>query len=408
MTADRGLFAALSRVCPDVREATEDDAITGVIPSWTAAPATAAEAAALMRLAAHHDLAVTARGAGTKLDWGNPPRRADLLVDLGNLDGILEHQAGDLVVRVQPGVRLDPLARILAEQGQQLALDDPVGGATVGGTISTAVCGPRRLRYGAPRDLLIGVTTVLADGTITRSGGKVIKNVAGYDLGKLFTGAFGTLGLVVEAVFRLHPLPAACAWLILNPADRATAVSAMRTLLHSQAAPSAIEWDSAQGPPEVAALFEGGAAESRAAALRRSLGDGRTSDRPPPWWGTHPDGTLIEVRFPVGRFSEVLGEIDEAARDHAVAARTRGGFGLLHVGVSEDPADAPDTAAFIMRIRGNLAALGGVVIVRRAAGAVRDRVDVWGPGGAVRLMRRVKERFDPQGLLSPGRLVGGV
>ena len=130
---------------------------------------------------------------------------------MGSMDQVIEHAAGDLVARVQAGTTMGQLAAVLATAGQQLALDAPAE-ATVGGVIATGTAGPRRFRYGAPRDLLIGLTVVRADGVVAHSGGKVVKNVAGYDLGKLFAGSRGTLGLITEATFRLHPLPAEVAY----------------------------------------------------------------------------------------------------------------------------------------------------------------------------------------------------
>ena len=139
------------------------------------------------------------------------------------MDQVLEHAAGDLVVAVQAGIRLDELAKVLATAGQRLAIDSPAsaGGSsgTVGGLIATGAAGPLRYRYGSPRDLMIGITVVRADGTVAKSGGKVVKNVAGYDIGKLFAGSLGTLGLITEATFRLHPLPEAAAWITLDCPD---------------------------------------------------------------------------------------------------------------------------------------------------------------------------------------------
>ena len=131
----------------------------------------------------------------------------DLLVDLSAMDHVLEHSAGDLIVRAEPGVRLSELQRLLAGSGQRLAIDEVVPGSTIGGLVATGLCGPMRLAHGCVRDLLIGVRVVRADGVAAKSGGKVVKNVAGYDLGKLYTGSYGTLGIVAEAVFRLHPVP---------------------------------------------------------------------------------------------------------------------------------------------------------------------------------------------------------
>src|SRR5579859_6304501 len=206
---------ALTAACDQTREGSSGDAIGGVepalVPAFVAAPGSTDEAAAVMRAAAEHSLVVVARGAGTRLGWGAPPSRCDLLVDMSRMSSVVEHSAGDLVARLQAGARMGDVAAALGRDGQELALDVP-DGATVGGVVASGLAGPRRLRYGTPRDLLIGITIVRADGTVARSGGKVVKNVAGYDLGKLFAGSAGTLGLITEATFRLHPLPSARAY----------------------------------------------------------------------------------------------------------------------------------------------------------------------------------------------------
>ncbi len=203
---------ALVDACPVVREGVPaSDAIAGVVPSFVAFPASTEEASALLRAAVARDLTVVARGAGTGLDWGTPPASADLVIDMQAMDQVLEHAAGDLVARAQAGVTMRHLASVLASAGQELAVDAPAE-ATVGGVVATGTAGPRRLRYGAPRDLLIGITIVRPDGAVAHSGGKVVKNVAGYDLGKLFCGSQGTLGLITEVTFRLHPRPAAVAY----------------------------------------------------------------------------------------------------------------------------------------------------------------------------------------------------
>ncbi len=201
------------------------------------------------------------RGAGTGLAWGGPPSRCDLVVDLRSMDQIVEHEAGDLVARVQAGATIGQLAVALGSAGQQLALDVPAE-ATVGGVVATGTAGPRRFRYGTPRDLLIGITVVRADGVVAHAGGKVVKNVAGYDLGKLFAGSQGTLGLITEATFRLHPLPAAVAWVTaeFGPAERAGAVAAVAAAAGSPLVPSAVELDwpgGSQRPLRVGVLLEG-------------------------------------------------------------------------------------------------------------------------------------------------------
>src|SRR6266566_2265966 len=236
--ADDVVLWALAAACPATRAAGGGDAVAGVTPRYAASPASVTEASAVMRAADEQGLAVVARGSGSRLDWGAPPRRCDLVVDTLRLDQVVEHAAGDLVARIQAGAGMRRLGEVLAAAGQQLALDPapgdgpagqgPAGGepastGTVGGTLATGTAGPRRLRYGTPRDLVIGITVVRADGTVASSGGKVVKNVAGYDLGKLFAGSYGTLGLIVEAVFRLHPLPTAAAYTTVDVAGPAEA-----------------------------------------------------------------------------------------------------------------------------------------------------------------------------------------
>src|SRR5215467_8704402 len=167
--------AGLATACADVAAAADTDQIAGVQARYVAAPSSTSEAAALLHAAAALGLSVVPRGTGTRLHWGNPPVSCDLIVDTRRLDQVLEHAAGDQVLRVQAGVTLDELAKTLSAAGQRLSLDPPAGGC-VGGVLATNAAGPLRYRYGAPRDLLIGITVVRADGTVARSGGKVVKN----------------------------------------------------------------------------------------------------------------------------------------------------------------------------------------------------------------------------------------
>src|SRR5437879_24851 len=192
----------------NVRAATAVDAIASVQPKLVIEPGTASEIAEILRLSNEAGLAVIPRGGGTKLGWGNAPTRADVILSVARLTEIIEHAWADLTVTVEAGCTIQRLQETLAEHGQRLALD-PLWPerATVGGVLSTNDSGALRLRFGALRDLIIGVTIALPDGTLASSGGKVVKNVAGYDLPKLVTGALGTLGVITRAVFRVHPLP---------------------------------------------------------------------------------------------------------------------------------------------------------------------------------------------------------
>ena len=190
----------------NVREASGEDAVDGVEPSVVVEPATIEEISEVMKLASREGLAVSPRGGGTKMGLGNPPREVDLILSTARMDEVIEHVPGDQIVRAQAGLKLEDLQEKLAESDQMLGVDPPEEGATIGGVVAANSSGPRRLRYGTVRDLIIGIKIVLADGTVAKAGGKVVKNVAGYDLSKLFTGSLGTLGVIAEANFRLHPI----------------------------------------------------------------------------------------------------------------------------------------------------------------------------------------------------------
>jgi len=425
---------ALARACRAVRPAGPRDTVADVMPDWVAAPASVDEASALLAVATEHGLAVVPRGSGTAIGWGAPPARCDLLIDTLRLDRVVEHEAGDLVARVQAGVTMAGLAEALAPAGQQLALDVPPGNGTraasptVGGVLATGAAGPRRLRYGTPRDLVIGVTVVRADGTVAKSGGKVVKNVAGYDLGKLYTGSHGTLGLITEAVFRLHPLPAASAFVTAGYTGPEAAAQAVAAAAGSELGPAAIEIDrpARDGLISVAVLLEGdpaGVAE-RAAGLRSVLGAGTAlAGRPPTWWARvdSTDRTVIRIAFWAAALPGVLAAVDRAAAaaglDPAVGGSAAAG--VLHAVPGRDAGPAA-VADFLTGLRAGLAGLepgsaGGEgpparasAVVLTAPAPVRDHLDLWGPVPALPLMRALKEQFDPGHLMAPGRFAGGI
>jgi len=373
----------------------------------TASPGSTEDAAEILGRAARDDLAVRIRGAGTKGGWGVPPRRVDLILDTRNLTGVVEHAAGDLITVVRAGTAMEALAAGLP--GQQLALDVPLPGATVGGTVAANTSGPRRMLYGTVRDLLIGITVVRPDGKVAHAGGKVVKNVAGYDLGKLFTGSYGTLGLITECAFRLHPRPAARAVVRSLVPDPGRAVAAV---LGTQVVPSAVEINAPpDGGVEIAVLVEGSAAgvRDRAATLAKLL-DGESTDEPPPWWGGYPwrDGDLgLKLTAPLSKVPDLLA----AARESGAPLTVRGsaGTGVLYAGLPEpgtDPGCSAQTVVEYLRaaaVRG-----GGHAVVLTAPPGVRATLDMWGPVSGLALMRRVKDQFDPGHRFAPGSFVGGI
>ena len=417
------LRPALAAACPALSEGAAADAVFGVVPSFVASPGSTAEAAALLRAAASFGLTVVPRGAGTGMSWGAPPSSCDLVVDLRSMGQVLEHAAGDLVARVQAGLTMGRLASAFAAAGQELALDVPAD-ATVGGVVATGTAGPRRFRYGAPRDLLIGLTVVRADGVVAHSGGKVVKNVAGYDLGKLFSGSHGTLGLITEATFRLHPVPGAVAWVTaeFGPAERAGACSAVAWAAASALVPSAVELDwpgGAQRVLRVGVLLEGtefGVTEraKQMAELLASAGGGSVgvSDAAPPRWGVLPSqSTVVRVSFWVRDLEPVLGALAAAGADAGVRPTVSGPAGAGALYACLDPG-APDDAAarFVTVLRGQVAGcIGsrGSVVVLAAAPPVFAAVSAFGAVPGAALMQAVKDQFDPGHRMFPGRGLGG-
>ncbi|MPQ98753.1 FAD-binding protein [Modestobacter sp. I12A-02628] len=414
---------ALSGACDDVREATAADAVDGVPASLVARPASTAEVGEVLRAAAGHELAVVPRGRGTKSTWGRAPERADLVVDLSRMSAVLDHAAGDLVVETQAGALLADVQAVVGTAGQRLALDEPVPGSSIGGTLATNSSGPGRLAVGTARDLLIGVTVVRADGVVARAGGRVVKNVAGYDLGKLVIGSFGTLAVVTEAVFRLHPVAPARQWVTVGVDSAGRAQELAQRVVHSQLVPAAVEvdWpgDGDGGAGSLGVLLEGTPAgvETRTAALTGLLGGGTAAGTAPAGWGRYPwdddgvTGRATALKATVA-LSGVAGALDagrRAATDAGTTLSWRGsaGAGVLYGAL---PATAgPDAVAAVLGpLRAACAAAGGALVVLDAAPEVEAAVDTWGPVPAIDLMRRVKERFDPERRLAPGRFVGGI
>jgi glycolate oxidase FAD binding subunit len=405
------------------REATAEDAVDGVAPSFVVAPGSTKETSELMKFANDQDLAVAPRGGGTTMSLGNPPRELDLILGTTRMNGVVEHVPGDQVVRVQSGIRLRDLQERLAGSDQMLGVNPPEEGegATVGGVVATNSSGPRRYRYGTIRDLIIGITVVLADGTVAKAGGKVVKNVAGYDLSKLFTGSLGTLGVIAECNFRLHPMPEVARTVAVELPDTASAGGASQAILHAQLVPSAVElyWSGEtrlltvliEGIPsgveaqvQTASHILGGFGEVRTLSDEET-GSLRASGRP----GTSGDEVAIKLSAPPAELTGVLDSTLGASSRRGVTPRITGhaGIGVTYVGLSGG--DEEVRSQVVEELREIWLRRGGSVVVREAPPAFKERVEVWGPvGSRLELTRRVKEKFDPRGILNPGRFVGGI
>ena len=397
-----------------VRATGEEDAIHGVPARYVATTTSTDGTAELLRVAARHALRVVARGAGSKQDWGLPPEAVDLVVDTTALSGIVEHAAGDLVAVVRAGTRMSDLQAGLATAGQHLALDTPLAAATLGGTVATNTSGPRRLLHGTMRDLLIGITFVRADGVVAKAGGKVVKNVAGYDFGKLLVGSHGTLGVITEVALRLHPLPRARQAVSVQTPDGAAAAEAALRVVRSQLVPSAVEIDQpADAGGTVAVLVEGveaGVAD-RVGGVLDLLGPAADAGEAPEWFGRYPFRTG-DVGLKITTTSTGLGPVLTAARDtghrHGVPVAVRGSaVGVLYSALPAD-VEPPTAGRVVDDLRRSAAEHGGSVVVLTAPPPIRDALDVWGPVPGLDLMRRLKEQLDPDRRLAPGRFVGGI
>lgn len=401
-----------------VRSGTSHDLIDEVPAGLVIAPENADQTARALKCAAEAGAAVLVRGGGTKLGWGNRPAAADVLVETQRMARVLEHAWGDMTATAQAGCTIATLQQTLAAHGQRLALD-PLwpAQATIGGVLATNDTGALRVRYGALRDQVIGMTVALADGTLAKSGGKVVKNVAGYDLPKLMTGALGTLGLIVEATFRLYPLPLASRDLLLELPDLQAATVALLAINDSVLAPAAVQVRATPGmPPQIDLRFEG--LPAALDAQERQLGQ-LTGVLPQPgdplswqareavWQATQPALICKLSLLPsdLARYGDALARLAGPLKLHWQLVANGLGVATLRL----EGANEEALLAGFLRLRTDVAQLQGSLSLLGAPLDIKRRIDVWGDtGDGLLLMRRVKERFDPQRVLNPGRFVGGI
>jgi glycolate oxidase FAD binding subunit len=367
-------------------------------------PATAEEAAQLLAAGGR----IRIRGGGTRAGWGHVTQAPDQVLSTAGLNRIVEHNEGDLTAVLEAGVPLREAQQGFAAAGQMLALDPPgAPEATVGGVFATGDSGPLRHRYGAARDLIVGITVALPDGTVAKAGGKVIKNVAGYDLAKLFTGAFGTLGLIVQVSLRLHPRPpqAVTARGVSDEPEQLAAAAGALAHTPLEAECLDVAWRAGRGAVLVrfgGATAQGGA-EAAAVALREHGCDADVVEDDAALWQEQrahqrsESQTVVKVSgLPID-----LAKVLRAAAQLDGAVVGRAGLGLAWVTL-------PGGADAVRALRAALAP--AACVVGDAPEAVRQAIDPWDAQRAepLSLLRRVKERFDPSGVCNPGLYVGGI
>ena len=402
-----------------MRAAVAEDAVDGLLPQMVIEPGNPEETASVLETAAKAGLRVIPRGGATKMDWGNPPRDGELIVSTRRLNRVLEHAWGDMTATVEAGCTFTQLQQTLAEHGQRVALD-PLwpDRATVGGILVTNDSGSLRTRFGALRDLIIGVTLALADGTLAKSGGKVVKNVAGYDLPKLATGSLGTLGIITQAIFRLHPVPPETRSLSFSSHDNAAVNGLVLKVLDSTLIPTGIQVRAGNSfLPEVDVRFEGTATgcdaqieqTSRiASGARRIKSSADVWNAPATLWsGAEPAVVCKFTLLPadLGAFCDKLTRVSERFHLSWRLVAQAAGVGLLRLEGTESAALLAAIRDLLERLESSRASLA----VLRCPLEVKRKADVWGNAGdALQLMRDIKAQFDPAGRLNPGRFIGRI
>lgn len=413
-TSTESLLKSPSLAGAIVRSGRNADVIDGVRPRLVVEPGSAGEVATLLAWASREQLSVVIRGGGTKLSWGRCPGPIDLLISMRGLGRVLAHEEADLTATVEAGATVDEVNAALGRHRQWLPIDAP-DGATIGGAIATNDSGPLRHRYGTPRDLLIGVQLAMTDGRLVKAGGNVVKNVAGYDLGRLVSGSFGGLAAIVSATFKLLPVPASFQTLIATFQDRDAAVRAVGSLGDSQLEPVALELQAIPArhdtpPYRVLVRFAGvpAATAAQVAHARTLVGTGETiaGEAEAAAWRRYvarsaaSAGTIVRMNWLPAMLSQVLTLIEHfAGSNHTVELIARAtGAGLLRI---DGTVDWQVSVVEHLRVHADFVTH---VTIRDGPPAVKQRVDAWGPPGAsAKLASAIKRALDPVGILNAGR-----
>jgi glycolate oxidase FAD binding subunit len=428
-------FDSIARAAVDlwgadcVRPPSGVDEVDGCAPLAVLEPPNAATLAEMLGWANAQRLAVVPRGAGTKLQWGAAPLRVDVVLSTARLSAPVDHCAGDLTATVPAGASLAAVNQIIGREHQWLPLDPAASDrATIGGIIATNDSGPRRQKHGTPRDLIIGVEMALVDGRTAKAGGRVVKNVAGYDLGRLLCGSFGTLAVITGATFKLTPSPPASRTIVATVPNARSLANLALAIAAAPLTPSAIELQSP--PPRLLIRVEttGAAADRQAAAalkLCREQGAEASTlvdeAEAAIWRGLEADlspteGTLVRLAVLPTQVADMLEHVERVSATEAIDYRAggRAALGVLFCrlggsGKTGTRSDRESHAAMVEELRRKAQAGGGSAVLVSAPPAVKAHVDPWGEvGDALPMMRAVKSRFDPNGILNPGRGAGGI
>lgn len=419
-------------------------AVDGKIPSTIVYPPTAEHVARVLRCAMDHDLAVIPCRNGTKLAIGGPPRRYDIALSLKELNQVWHYEPADLTISLEPGMKFGDFQYFVGRHGLWLPLD-PRGGtkASIGGIIAANAAGPLRQGFGGPRDMVLGLKIATTDGKIVKTGGRVVKNVAGYDLGKLLIGSYGTLGVIVEASLKLYPKPAERFTFTLRAGSMFAARDLRRSILRSPLDPLRLVllngtaaalvggmepasdrkvaelWVEVGGAARVIARCErelgqlargAGAAPARMDGAEADIAWGGISDLPGWLQEKYPNVTVLKASLPIAASEEFLGRAQQEGDAGGIpaAAFAQVGVGIIHICLLEVKS-IERLGSLATRIRKAAGDLGGLLVIEQCPTELKGCAEVWGaPGDDFEAMRNMKSAWDPKGILAPGRLVGGI
>ena len=417
--------------------------IDGMHPRFAARPTDVEGVSDAMRFAHEQELAVAPWGGGTRIVLGNVPDRYDMALDVTGLDRIVDHTPGDLTATVEAGITIAALQEVLGRHGQFLAVDPPLPDrATLGGTLAVGASGPLKWQFGSIRDTVIGMKVVQADGTVTKSGGQVVKNVSGFDMARLHIGALGTLGVIAEVSLKLTPRPAGEATMLAGFDKSGPCINAALDLFRSGLMPLALAVFDAQAERRMGTRGSGSADSQgewrlavrfggRARTLDRQVKESRAAvgsagadvleaDDAAPLWRALGDFGWDRATRPMLGFranvtpsgvAPLIEEIEGIDRtdglDPAIVAHPAHGTVLaswLGDGRVREP-----IPGILERMRNPASQSGGHIVVEQAPLIARAGIDVWGSGsGPEQVARGLKNQYDAKGILNPGRFAGGI
>ncbi|MFC4770308.1 FAD-binding oxidoreductase [Effusibacillus consociatus] len=401
-------------------------------------PGSEQEVSAVLKYANMHGLSVIPIGNGQQLHIGAMPRHADILLSSQRLAGIVEHSAGDLTMTVRAGTPFSEVQEFLKLSGQFVPVTPPtLSGSTIGGLVATAANGPERVLYGSWRDIVIGLRVVYPNGEVIRSGGKVVKNVAGYDMNKLFVGSQGTLAFITEVTLKLRPYPKHRELILAASARPGELIELAERILASECVPSALElirtteggtvsYHLAVGSDEVESaakyqadrILEMAEQVSRGIVFTTLVNDEVEQfwlEYRSKWGQTDPEVLSVRAGFPIPRMTVLLDLYEKEASSRGVEIQYSASLGTatLRIQLKDNEMEAPQAATRLHQTTSVLRELaeanGGYLVIEHASPNLKQDLGVWGTvRGGLSLMKGIKQTVDPNGILSPGRFVGGI